>query len=341
MAELTPGPNFATTAAAGRAGPPFPHDDGVDLTMAENISLLEFVRELLTNTGLRDWFAKDPEAALHSKGLDDIDAHDVRDALTLVNDDHQEADFSRTYDTGSNHISGLTGGAHHSSHSSAPEPHGHETAAEYVNRYITNNYVDDRDTTVDNSTNQQIDTQGGDFDQDIDVHSTVASGDGAVAAGGDISGSTVTTGNDNQVGDGNVKGDGNVVGDANQAVTGDGNTTSFGEGNATSTAVHGDVSVGDGAAFASGGGATVDNADNSLHNVGNELTDNSVNDSFKDSSDQSVHDSGNQHVDTSTNDSNNEHNELTTSHSFNDESDNSVDVNNSLHHVLNVEIPVV
>jgi hypothetical protein len=298
--------------------------------MAENLSLLEFVRELLSNAGLRDWFAKDPEGALHSRGLDDIDAHDVHDALTLVSDDRQEADFSRHYDTGDNHIGG--GGAHHS----APEPHGHETAAEYVSRYITNNYVDDRDTVVDHSINQQIDTGGGDFDQDIDVHSVTASGDGAVAAGGDIDGSTITTGDGNQVGDGNVKGDGNVVGDGNHAVTGDGNTTSFGEGNATSTDVHGDVSVGDGGAFASGGSATVDNSDNSLHNVGNQHTDNSINDSFQDSSDNSTDHSFNTDVDASTNDSFNDNSETSTDHSFNDESDNSSQVDNSVEHSFNL-----
>ena len=301
--------------------------------MAENLSLLEFVRELLSNAGLRDLFAKDPQAALESKGLDNVDAHDVRDALTLVSDDHQEADFSRHYDTGSNH---LDAGSFTAAHHSAPEPHGHETAAEYVNRYITNNFVDDRDTTVDNSTNQQIDTHGGNFDQDIDVHSTVASGDGAVAAGGDISGSTITTGDGNQVGDGNIKGDGNVVGDGNQAVTGDHNTTSFGEGNATSTDVHGNLSVGDGGAFASGGSATVDNADNSLHNVGNTHTDNSVTDSFKDSSDHSTDHSFNTSNDLSTHDSLNDNSEHTTAHSFNDESDNSQHVDNSVDHSFNL-----
>jgi hypothetical protein len=300
--------------------------------MAETVSLLEFVRELLTNAGLRDLFAKDPEAALHSKGLDDIDARDVHDALTLVVDDDQDADFSRHYDTGSNHIAAAATASHHS----APEPHGHESASDYINRYITNNYVDDRDTTVDNSVNQQVDTHGGDFDQDIDVHSVTASGDGAVAAGGDIDGSTITTGNDNQVGDGNVKGDGNVVGDGNQAVTGDGNTTSFGDGNATSTDVDGDVTVGDGGAFASGGSAGVDNSDNSLHDVGNTYTDNSVNDSGNDSSDNSVDHSFNTDVDASTHDSFNDNSENTISDSLNDQSDNSVDVDNSVDDSFNL-----
>jgi hypothetical protein len=173
-------------------------------------------------------------------------------------------------------------------HDYATPAESHEAAAQYLNAYVTNNYIDDRDTIVDNSVNQQIDTGGGDFDQDIDIDSTTASGDGAVAAGDDIENSTVTTGDDNQVGNGNVEGDGNVVGTGNQAVTGDHNTTSFGEGDATSTTVGGSVHVGAGGAFGSGGDVTVDNSDNSVHDSGNTFTDNSINDSFNDSSDHSI-----------------------------------------------------
>jgi hypothetical protein len=297
------------------------------------MTLMEFIHELLTNADFRNWFAAEPEQTLHEVGLSDVTPHDMQDALTLVNDNSQSADFSRHYDTGGDKIGGSHGGG-----DSAPAPHGHESAAEYVNRYITNNYVDDRDTTVDNSTNQQIDTHGGDFDQDIDVHSVVASGDGAVAAGGDIDGSTITTGNDNQVGDGNVKGEGNVVGDGNHAVTGDGNTTAFGNGNATSTDVHGDVNVGDGAAFASGGSAAVNNSDNSQHDSNNSWTDNSTNDSFKDSSDHSVHDSNNSSLDLSTDHSNNDHSEHTSTTTVHDESDHSVVDDHAIDHSFNLSL---
>ena len=50
--------------------------------------------------------------------------------------------------------------------------------------------------------NQHIDTDGGNFNQDIG--NDVAAGDGAVVAGDDIDDSTITTGDDNQVGDGNI-----------------------------------------------------------------------------------------------------------------------------------------
>jgi hypothetical protein len=305
--------------------------------MSDQMTLMEFFQELLTNAGFRGWVAAEPEQALHEVGLSGVSPQDVHDALTLVHDDSQDADFSRNYDTGDN---GIGGGGHEggAEHHSAPAPHGHESAAEYVNRYITNNYVDDRDTVVDNSTNQQVDTGGGDFDQDIDVHSVTASGDGAVAAGGDIDGSTITTGHDNQVGDGNVKGDGNVVGDGNHAVTGSDNTTSFGSGNATSTDVQGDVNVGDGAAFASGGSAAVNNSDNSQHDSGNTWTDNSTNDSFKDSSDHSVSDSHNSDLDLSAHDSYNDSSHTDTTTKIHDESDNSTVHDHSVHGSFNVDL---
>jgi hypothetical protein len=282
------------------------------------MTLLEFLRSLIFDDEARQEFADDPEKALDDAGLSHLSADDVHDALLLMQEDNQEADFSREYDTGDNEIN-----------VAAPAPVEHhdggdsESAVEYINNYITRNYVDDRDTITDNSINQQIDTGGGDFDQNIDIDSTVASGDGSVAAGDDIEDSTIVTGDDNTVGDGNVTGDdntvgdgnvsgeNNVVGDDNQTVNGDGNTTSFGDGDASSVNVGDDLTVGDGSGFATGGDATVDNSDNST----NTEVDVDIEDSFQDNSDNSVNDSGNVDVevedsfqdntDNSTNDSNN------------------------------------
>jgi hypothetical protein len=304
------------------------------MIMAEPLSLLEFIRQLLTDGDLRELFGENPEAVMADYGLANLSPDDVCDALVLAQD-NQTADFSRNYDTGHNVIAPPPPPPHHDYSSPAES---HAAAVEYLSTYVTNNYVDDRDTIVDNSVNQQIDTGGGDFDQDIDIDAVTASGDGAVAAGGDIEDSTITTGDGNQVGDGNVMGDGNVVGDDNQAVTGDGNTTAFGGGDATSTEVGGSVSVGAGGAFGSGGDVTVDNSDNSLENVGNTSTDNSINDSFQDSSDNSTNDSGNLDVDASTNDSNNDNSQTTFEDSLNDESDNSTTTDNSLANVGNVDI---
>jgi hypothetical protein len=301
--------------------------------MTASTSLLEVILNLLKNPSELAAFQQDPESYLDACGAGDITPADIHDALVLADD--QDGDFSRDHHTGGNHIQLPPVPP-------VPHPHpgesDHEAAVRYLNTYVTNNYVDDRDTVVDHSINQQIDTGGGDFDQDVDVHSVVASGDGAVAAGDDIRDSTITTGDDNQVGDGNLSGDHNVVGNDNEAVTGDHNTTSFGSGNATSTEVDGDVEVGEGGAFASGGDATVDNSDNSLNDVGNTSTDNSINDSFQDSSDNSVDDSGNSSLDTSIDDSGNDNSQTDVDDSFNDESDNSTTTDNSLVDVGNINL---
>ena len=279
-----------------------------------DMTLLEFLRSLIWNDEAREDFAENPEKALDDAGLGHLSSDDVHDALVLMQEDNQDASFDRNYDTGGNDI-----------HIAAPEPVHHdgddsESAVEYINRYITNNYVDDRDTITDNSVNQQIDTGGGDFDQDIDIDSTVASGDGAVAAGDDIEDSEIVTGDDNTVGDGNVNGDGNITGDDNEAVIGDGNTTSFGDGDATSTEIDGDVSVDDGGSFAIGGSSSVDNTDNSVEDSYNDNSDNSVEDSFNDNSETT------------------DNSDYSTEDSYNDNSETTEDSNNEIDHEHNVEI---
>ena len=261
--------------------------------MTASTSLFELLLNLLRDPSALTAYREDPEGFLSACG--DVSPADIREALLLIQDS-QEADFGRDYNTGGNHIQVPPPPA-------APEPEpgesNHEAAARYLDSYVTNNYIDDRDTTVDNSVNQQIDTGGGDFDQDIDVDSTVASGDDSVAAGDDIEDSTITTGDDNTVGDDNVTGDDNtvgddntdvdvdgdgsaIVGDGNEAVQGDDNTTSFGDGDATSTEIDGDVTVGDGGAIAAGGDAS-----------GRQHATTPTNDSFNDNSDNSTEDSFN------------------------------------------------
>ena len=261
--------------------------------MAETLSLLEFIRELLFNDDLRQDFADNPEATLAEHGLDNLSPDDVHDALVLV-EDNQTADFSREYNTGGNAVASFTPPPPVVHHDGGGDSH--QQAIQYLNNYVTNNFVDDRDVITDNSINQQIDTGGGDFDQDIDVDSVVAAGDGSVAAGDDIEDSTIVTGDDNQVGDGNVRGDGNlvgddndgnlvgdgdgnVVGDDNEAVTGDDNTTSFGDGDATSVNVGGDFSADDGSSIAIGGNSTVDNSDNSTNDSFNDESTNTLDNS--------------------------------------------------------------
>jgi hypothetical protein len=331
MARPAPLPNFViSTGSTARNDDRRPGHEEI-IMATETLSLLEFIRELLFNDELRQDFSRDPEGTLADHGLDDLSPEDVHDALVLV-EDNQTADFSRDFNTGSNAVA-LTPPppVEHSGDGASS----HQEAVQYLNNYVTNNFIDDRDTITDNSINQQIDTDGGDFDQDIDVDSVVASGDGAVAAGEDIEDSTIVTGDDNQVGDGNVRGDGNivgddndgnlvgdgdgnVVGDDNNAVTGDGNTTGFGSGDVTDVDVDGDLSADDGSSIAIGGNSSVDNSDNS------------TNDSFNDSSDNSVNDSGNTAVDVEVEDSFNDNSDNSVEDSFNDNSKNTVDNSTTL-----------
>jgi hypothetical protein len=252
--------------------------------MTSSNSLIDLLLNLLRDPQALAAYQDDPQGFLSSCG--NVSPADVHDALLLLQDS-QDADSSRDYNTGGNHVAGA--------HIPPPPPahdgeSDHEAAVRYLNTYITNNNIDDRDTIVDNSVNQQVDTHGGDFDQDIDVHSTVASGDGAVAAGGDIDGSTVVTGNDNQVGDNNVRGDGNVVGDNNDVISGHDNTAAFGNGDANSASFD-HVNVSEGGALAVGGDADgsydVDGSFNETETTTTNTTD--YHDSFNQDNDTTEH----------------------------------------------------
>jgi hypothetical protein len=214
------------------------------ITMADTDThtLIEWLLDILKDPEAREALLDDPNGYLNQCGWGDADAGDIEDALRLIHhdddDDHGDHGDDDDDDRGNHH----------------PAPHHHhdnEDAGTYLRNYVTNNYtyVDDRDTEVDNSVHQRIDTDGGDFDQTIDNDPVVASGDGAVAAGHDIRDSTVTTG------------DGNVVGNGNQAVTGDDNTTAFGQGDATD-ANFSDARFGDGSGVSLGGNATGHSEDN-------------------------------------------------------------------------------
>jgi hypothetical protein len=224
--------------------------------MSEQLTLMDFIRELLGLEGqdkaiqLRDYFEQNPHAALQEYGLGHLSPEDVHDAIVLFQD-NDTVSFDRDYDTGSNWL-GSTWGTHAGAidwgkvgvHTAGPE----QWREHVTNNHVTNN-VDDRDTIIDQSVNQQVETHGGDFSQSVDNHSVNATGDGAVAAGDDIEGSTITTG------------DGNVVGDGNQVVSGDGNTTAFGSGSAVK-----DVSVEHGSGFSVNGDASGDSSTNDSHN---------------------------------------------------------------------------
>ncbi|TCK27754.1 IniB N-terminal domain-containing protein [Pseudonocardia endophytica] len=211
-------------------------------------SLLQFILDLLRDPEKLQEFKDDPKGALSACGLQNVTPEQVHDAIVLASD-NDHVSFDRDYNTGGNHVAGA----------SVPPPpppasHAdHDAGVKYLDKYVTNNYItnniDDRDTIIDQSVNQNIDTHGGDFNQTIDNHSVNATGDGAVAAGGDIKDSTITTGH------------GNVVGDGNHVVNGNDNTTAFGEGSAVR-----DVNVKDGSAFSVNGDSSADSSTNDSFN---------------------------------------------------------------------------
>lgn len=193
-------------------------------TMPQSYSLLEFLLELLGNDELREDFNDDPEGTLAEHGLDDLSPLDCHDALVLI-EDNQTTDFDRTYGT----VSGSVG--------SSPPPvhHGddHDAAVTYLKKYVTDNYVDDHPVKP------GVSPDGGDLDQDIDLASLLASGDG---------------GADATAGKLDLHGVADLVGTGNQAVTGVGDTASFGDGADIAAAVR----TGTSSAFATGGDAAVD-----------------------------------------------------------------------------------
>jgi len=213
-------------------------------------SLLDWILSLLRDPEARAGFLADPNGYASDHGFDHLSSADVYDALCLASDD-------------SDHYS------NHGTHYPAPKHYDnnddHDGGSHYLRNYITNNYttIEEHNTEIDNSVHQNIDTGGGDFHQVIDNDPVVASGDGAVAAGGDIRDSTLTSG------------DGNVIGDNNQAVTGDHNTTAFGSGDATNADL-GNTHIGDGGSLSLGGDAYSHNENNdtstSVHNSGDGST---------------------------------------------------------------------
>jgi hypothetical protein len=266
--------------------------------MTTSTSLIDLIMSLLRDPAQRAAFQDDPEGFLASCG--DISPQDVKDAIDLADD--------RDSHGGGNHI--------HVPPAPHPHPHpgesDHEAAVRYLNTYVTNNYtIDDRD--IDNSIHQNIDNEGGTFNQDI--HNQSNSGDGAVLAGDDIDDSTITTGNHNQVGDNNVQGEHNVVGDNNDVVSGSNNTTGFGSGDVSS--VGGGVSVGAGGAFSGTGNATTDSDSVTQHDVGNTTTTTDFNDSFNQSTAVDVDDDHSTAVTASDDHSTSTHTDTHVSDSFN------------------------
>jgi hypothetical protein len=238
--------------------------------MDTQTALIQLLLSLLSDPKVAQDFQKDPAGYLASCGLSQVSPEQVHDAAALVADQHAPKPHHG-------------GGEHHHPHPApAPEPEHHESTIKYLQSIITNNYIDDRDTVVDNSIHQNIHA-GGDVNQVFDNDTVIASGDGAVAAGGDISDSTLTTG------------DGNVLGDGNQV--GDGNNGAFGAGSTANQATFGDTTVADGGALTVGGTAGATNSTDGSYNDTTTTVDEStsVDGSYNNSSDTDVSSSTDSH----------------------------------------------
>jgi hypothetical protein len=192
--------------------------------MTSTLSLLDWIMSLLEDKDARAQFQADPGGYTARSGFTELSGADVHDALCLA------ADRAPAH---SDHATHLPSPSHHHGES------GHRYLDHYINHYET---IEKHDTFLDNSVHQDIDTGGGDFDQHLDNDPVVASGDGAVAAHGDIRDATLTSGH------------GNVVGNDDHAVTGDGGSTAFGSGAANSADL-GHSSLGDGGSLSIGGAA--------------------------------------------------------------------------------------
>jgi hypothetical protein len=96
--------------------------------MSEPLSLLEFLQELLSDTGMRDRFLADPHAALTDHGLADLSPADVHDALVLV-EDTQTADFSADFTAAAPDLAGHV--------PPATPPDAHPDAVRYLSTYLT------------------------------------------------------------------------------------------------------------------------------------------------------------------------------------------------------------
>ncbi|MEV8266886.1 IniB N-terminal domain-containing protein [Microbacterium sp. NPDC076911] len=128
-------------------------------------AIIDFILSLLRDPEALAQFEQDPEGTLASNGLDCVDVSAIRAAAPVVYD-RPEVAVKQVIPPASTHHN--------------------EIVREYSNMAQTFTWLDNRATIVDQSTNQNIWTEGGDVDQVFDQVAGVASGDAALAAGDDI-----------------------------------------------------------------------------------------------------------------------------------------------------------
>src|SRR4029450_3390286 len=235
------------------------------------MSLLDTLIGIFTDNSEHEQFTSNPEGYLNQVGLGNVTSQDIEAEMPRVLNALQGNEGGATQGgaasfAGSGNVvlppppAGGGGGYEGGGLSGAIESINHYTnvinnTEQYFQDNDTTN-IDDRDTTVDQSVNQNI-TAFGDVNQDFDNDvvsgdhaaaagdgSQVNTGDGAVQAGDDIEDSTIATGD---VG-GSVFDDatGSVIGDGNQVISDSTvGAAALGEGDATNVEAE-NANLGDG-----------------------------------------------------------------------------------------------
>lgn len=305
------------------------------------MELYDALLNIFTDNSTRAEFEQDCEGFLNQNGLGNVTSQDIQAEMPRVLE-------AASGNTGGAAQGGLASFAGSGNVTLPPPPApsseavatggaggGLQGAIESINHYtnVVNNTeqsfqdndtttIDDRDTTVDSSVNQNIEAFG-DVNQDFD--NDVVSGDGAVAAGDDA-----------QVNTGDGEGDTTLnqgEGDLTQIEDSTLSESVVGDGTAQSNDVAIDADDGSSVAFGDGASSTAETQDVDIANESGTVqvaddatqtaaTDNSVDASTEVDAGTEITDSYNADLDYTDNsvDTSTE-----TSDSFNDQSDNSVD----------------
>ncbi|WP_375385883.1 IniB N-terminal domain-containing protein [uncultured Microbacterium sp.] len=158
-------------------------------------ALIEFILSLLRDPELRAEFAKDPDAVLAQRGLDHASVADVQSVAPVIIERTQVVQVPVVI-------------THAAAAAAAPVEQHHSNPVVREIQQVTNHFawVDDRDTIIDQSVNQNIWAQG-DVTQTFDNEAVTASGDHAIAGAGDVhvdkttdQSTTITAGDDVNVG---------------------------------------------------------------------------------------------------------------------------------------------
>lgn len=169
-------------------------------------ALIAFILSLLRDPNAVEEFNDDPGAAMAARGIQGACAADVRSVAPVIVDHPSVAPRPASQQT--------------VVRDSVPDPTPRSTDPEVVREIsrIINQFttIDARSTIVDQSTNQNIWTQGGDLTQIFDQSAVVAAGDGSVAAGDDV----LVDESETTIGVGDVA-VGNTTGSHNTTTTGD------------------------------------------------------------------------------------------------------------------------